>query len=72
MPPFAMVAYAFAISSGVTDSEPSVSDPVAVSGEVMPMRLATSTTLSGPIERISRANAVFDETAKASAMLFVP
>ena len=41
-------------------------------GEVMPMRLATSTTLSGPIERMRRANAVFDDTAKASAMLFVP
>ena len=47
-------------------------DGVMLSGDVMPMRWATSATLSMPTAISNRTKPVFDDTSKARAMLRVP
>ena len=74
MPPLAIVAYADAISSGVTgdESAPSTKPPSATRSDSMPMRWATSLIFSGPMDIAKRAKPVLDETASARAIVRVP
>jgi len=64
-PRFARVEYAEVISSGETGEVPSVSEQNGFRGLVMPMACATSTTLWGPMSRISWANTTLMEPAVA-------
>ena len=68
----ASVAYAFAISRGVTPWEPSVMEQTACSRDVMPMSWAVMTTFEGFTTVISCAKIVFTECAVASRSVMVP
>src|SRR5947208_3366198 len=71
-PSAASVEYAVTISSGDTASLPSVSDLTGVRWWVIPMRLATSTTLRPPMASCSRAYAQLTEWAVASVSVMGP
>jgi len=66
LPLLASVAYASAISSGVTENTPSVSEHTGSSGLSIPMRWATSTTFSRPASTESWTKTAFTELVVAA------
>src|SRR3954464_6852305 len=73
MPPAASVAYADAISSGVTTSEPSVIEGYGCSGEVrIPSRRAIATMFAGPTSSARRAYTVLSDCSVAFAIDMAP
>src|SRR5687768_4129894 len=79
MPPDAAVAYAAAISRGLTDVTPRVNGPTwsvtpvsGSNGTVMPMASAASTVLHSPASRSSWAKYVFTDRRRPVYMLKLP
>src|SRR6266852_269949 len=67
-----MVAYAFAISRGLTALTPSVIDGTTLSGLAIPRTWAVSAILAGPTIEANRAYAQFTEYAMASVRVSQP
>src|SRR5690349_12256557 len=76
MPPAANVAYADAMSSGVTAIEPRPIDgtyaPLTLSGVRTPRRFAIAATLLAPTSSVSRAYTVLSERSVALATDVLP
>ena len=72
MPPLASVAYASAISSGLTTDVPSVMDGTSSSLLVMPILCATAAVFDGPTSTESWAKTTLSEMVVACATVSGP